>query len=809
MHEERLTIALAGNPNAGKTTVFNALTGARQHVGNYPGVTVEKKEGYCRIGSREAVLVDLPGTYSLTAYSLEEVVARNFIVQDKPDVVIDVADAANLERHLYLTLQLLELERPLVLALNMADMAEKQGLVYDLKALSAKLGVPVVPTVGRQEQGMDALLAAVEKTAALENAGVRVEYGEQVEHVLGRLGAKLADMDSPFPTRWLAVKLLEGDDDVMAQLRLLPGGEELVLESARQQRELQMALKEDVDIYIAGCRYRKAGEVYHACLKQDRKETRTLSDRIDSIVTHRVLGLPIFFALMWLLFNLVFTLGAVPKDMLDAGVKVLSETVGAALPEGNLRSLLVDGMIGGVGSVVSFLPDILLLFFAIALLEDSGYMARAAFVMDRVMRGFGLHGKSFIPMLLGFGCNVSAVMASRTLENEKDRYITILVSPLMSCSARLPVYTLLIGAFFTEDMAGTVLFGIYVLGIALAIGMAFLFRKTLFPGDTEPFVMEMPPYHLPTLRSVMTHMWERSMIYLRKAGTIILAASILVWFGVNYPQNEDVNSKYEALQAALETRYEEQIQEQVLLPLGITAIEENEEFKALVEELSAAEEAEDEGSETAAADGNSIDEKDAGEKDAEIAESAGETGDSATQDADKAAPKTFSKEKLSSLAAQYVLLKKEADEAKGKLEKEKSTELLAQSYAGSLGHAIEPVIKPLGFDWKIGVGLFSAFAAKEVMVSTLATIYSVEASDEEMAPLQEVLAADPSFSPLIALSLMVFCLIYSPCLATVAVIKREMNSWKWAGFSVVYSMTLAWIMAFLVYQGGLLLGLGG
>ena len=804
MHEERLTIALAGNPNAGKTTVFNALTGARQHVGNYPGVTVEKKEGYCRIGSREAVLVDLPGTYSLTAYSLEEVVARNFIVQDKPDVVIDVADAANLERHLYLTLQLLELERPLVLALNMADMAEKQGLVYDLKALSAQLGVLVVPTVGRQEQGMDALLAAVEKTAAVETAGIRVDYGEPVEQVLEALGAKLADLDSPFPARWLAVKLLENDDDVAAQLRLLAGGEKVVLEAERQRRELQSALNEELDTYIAGCRYRKVGKIYGACLKQDRKETRTLSDRIDSIVTHRVLGLPIFFALMWLLFNLVFTIGEIPKDFLDTGVSWLGSTVGEALPDGNLRSLLVDGIIGGVGSVISFLPDILLLFFAIALLEDSGYMARAAFVMDRVMRGFGLHGKSFIPMLLGFGCNVSSVMAARTLENEKDRYITILVSPLMSCSARLPVYTLLIGAFFTEDMAGTVLFGIYILGIALAIGMAFLFRKTLFPGDTEPFVMEMPPYHMPTLRSVLTHMWERSMIYLRKAGTIILAASILVWFGVNYPQNEDVNSKYEALQAALETRYEEQIQNQVLLPLGITAVEENEEFNALVEELSSAEEAEDEGAEAANAAG-----KTTGEKDAEVAEPAAETGKTAEQDAAKAAPQTFSKEKLSSFAAQYVLLKKEADEATGKLEKEKSTELLAQSYAGALGHAIEPVIKPLGFDWKIGVGLFSAFAAKEVMVSTLATIYSVEADDEEMAPLQEVLAADPSFSPLIAVSLMVFCLIYSPCLATVAVIKREMNSWKWAGFSVAYSMTLAWLMAFLVYQGGLLLGLGG
>nr|WP_320146870.1 ferrous iron transport protein B [uncultured Anaeromusa sp.] len=790
MFEERLTIALAGNPNAGKTTVFNALTGARQHVGNYPGVTVEKKEGYCRIGAREAVLVDLPGTYSLTAYSLEEVVARNFIVQDKPDVVIDVADAANLERHLYLTLQLLELERPLVLALNMADMAEKQGLVYDLHALAAQLGVPVIPTVGRQEKGMDELLVAVEKMAGEPTARIRIDYGEQVEHVLGVLGTKLADLDSPFPARWLAVKLLERDDDVEAQLRLLAGGEEVVLEAERQRRELQIALNEEVDIYIAGRRYRKAGEIYESCLTQDRRETRTISDRIDSIVTHRVLGLPIFFALMWLLFNLVFTLGAVPKDMLDAGVKLLGETVGMALPEGNLRSLLVDGMIGGVGSVVSFLPDILLLFFAIALLEDSGYMARAAFVMDRVMRGFGLHGKSFIPMLLGFGCNVSAVMAARTLENEKDRYITILVSPLMSCSARLPVYTLLIGAFFTEDMAGTVLFGIYILGIALAIGMAFLFRKTLFPGDTEPFVMEMPPYHLPTLRSVLTHMWERSLIYLRKAGTIILAASILVWFGVNYPQNEDVNSKYEALQSALETRYEEQLQMQVLEPLGITAVEENEELNALVEELATAEEAD--------------------ETEKEVAKAEDETAVVAVEDDSKEkTPETFSKEQMSSFAAQYVVLKKEAEEEKSKLNKEKATELLAQSYAGSLGRTIEPIIKPLGFDWKIGVGLFSAFAAKEVMVSTLATIYSVEASDEEMAPLQEVLAADPSFSPLIAISLMVFCLIYSPCLATVAVIKREMNSWKWAGFSVAYSMTLAWLMAFIVYQGGLLLGLGG
>ena len=399
---------------------------------------------------------------------------------------------------------------------------------------------------------------------------------------------------------------------------------------------------------------------------------------------------------------MVFTLGEIPQGWIENGVKSFSEMVSTALPEGELRSLLVDGIIGGVGSVLTFLPNILLLFFGIALLEDTGYMARAAFVMDRVMRAVGLHGKSFIPLLLGFGCSVPAVMGARTLENKGDRMVTILVSPLMSCSARLPVYTVLIAAFFSESMAGTVLFSIYFFGIMLAILMSLIFRKWLFPGATEPFIMEMPPYHMPTLRSIAIHMWERSVLYLKKAGTLILAASILIWFITNYPVDVEYSKDYDAAKTQITEQYDEEA------------------AKPLLEQL----------------------------------------------------------------------------------EKEQAGEKLGMSYAGRLGHFIEPVIKPLGFDWKMGVGLVSAVAAKEVLVSTLATIYSVGDTEDDAQPLQEALSADAAFNPLVAFSLMVFTLIYSPCLAVLAVIRRETNSWKWPAFSFIYSTTLAWVMSFIVYQGG-------
>ena len=704
-----MTVALAGNPNSGKTTIFNNITGARQHVGNYAGVTVERREGFRRFQGQDLLLVDLPGTYSLTANSLDEIVARNVIIDEKPDLIVNILDASNLERNLYLALQLLELERPLVLALNMTDMAEKAGIRINSDVLRTRLGVPVVKLIGNRNQGTEELLqTVVESSKRTIYRPFSIDYGAKIEAAIVEVTEALQNLTHvKFPIRWLAVKLLENDTEVQASLLKIEGGSAVAAIVARVRNKTAVLLGEELEIAMAEARYRVVADIVAEFVDSSGRQEQTVSDRIDRVLTHRVLGLPLFFGIMWLLFNVVFTVGEIPQGWIEDAVKWFSDLVSANLAEGELRSLLVDGIIGGVGSVLTFLPSILLLFFGIALLEDTGYMARAAFVMDRVMRAVGLHGKSFIPLLLGFGCSVPAVMGSRTLENKGDRMVTILVSPLMSCSARLPVYTLLIAAFFSENVAGSVLFSIYFLGISLAILMALVFRKWMFPGASEPFIMEMPPYHLPTLRSIAIHMWERSILYLKKAGTLILAASILIWFITNYPANVEYSKDYDAAKGQITEQYDE-------------------------------------------------------------------------------------------VAAKPLL---------AQLDQEQAGEKLALSYAGQFGHFIEPVIKPLGFDWKMGVGLVSAVAAKEVLVSTLATIYSVGDVEEDSQSLQEALAADAAFSPLVAFSLMVFTLIYSPCLAVLAVVRRETNSWKWPAFSFVYSTTLAWIMSFVVYQGGRLLGL--
>ena len=704
-----MTVALAGNPNSGKTTIFNNITGARQHVGNYAGVTVERREGFRRFQGQDLLLVDLPGTYSLTANSLDEIVARNVIIDEKPDLIVNILDASNLERNLYLALQLLELERPLVLALNMTDMAEKAGIKINSDVLRQRFGVPVVKLIGNRNQGTEELLqTVVESSQRTAYRPFSIDYGMKIEAAIAEVTEALQNLTNvKFPMRWLAIKLLENDPEVGSSLLNIAGGSAVAAIVAKVRNKTAVMLGEELEIAIAEARYLVVADIVAEFVDSSGRQERTVSDRIDEVLTHRVLGLPLFFGIMWLLFNIVFTVGEIPQGWIEDAVKGFSDLVSANLAEGELRSLLVDGIIGGVGSVLTFLPSILLLFFGIALLEDTGYMARAAFVMDRIMRAVGLHGKSFIPLLLGFGCSVPAVMGSRTLENKGDRMVTILVSPLMSCSARLPVYTLLIAAFFHESVAGSVLFSIYFLGISLAILMALVFRKWLFPGASEPFIMEMPPYHLPTLRSIAIHMWERSVLYLKKAGTLILAASILIWFITNYPANVEYSKDYDAAKMQITEQYDEEAAKPLLAQL---------------------------------------DQEQAGEK-------------------------------------------------------------LALSYAGQFGHFIEPVIKPLGFDWKMGVGLVSAVAAKEVLVSTLATIYSVGDAEENAQSLQEALAGDAAFSPLVAFSLMVFTLIYSPCLAVLAVVRRETNSWKWPAFSFVYSTTLAWVMSFVVYQGGRLIGL--
>lgn len=777
-----LTVALAGNPNSGKTTIFNNITGARQHVGNYPGVTVERREGSRHFDGKDLLIVDLPGTYSLTAHSLDELVARKVIIDEKPDIIVNILDTSNLERNLYLAAQILELERPVVLALNMADVAEKAGLEINDALLGRKLGIPVVRTVGNRNLGTDDLLRTV--TAAIAKNGrpqqFTVDYGPEIETKIKLLSEALAPFaGAAYPLRWLAIKLLENDKDIADTVGKMAGADEIMAVALQARAELKALFGDDLEVVIAERRYRFVGEIYREVTVAHRDGSQTISDKIDAVLTNRLFGLPIFFGIMWLLFNFVFTVGKIPQDWIADGVQWLGTAAGQYLAEGELKSLVVDGIFGGVGSVITFLPSILLLFFGIALLEDSGYMSRAAFVMDRVMRAVGLHGKSFIPLLLGFGCNVPAIMGTRTLENPRDRMVTILVTPLMSCSARLPVYTLLIAAFFSERLAGTVMFAVYFIGVALAVIMALVFRKLLFPGASEAFVMEMPPYHLPTLRSILTHMWERSVLYLKKAGTLILAASILVWFATNYPKEVEYSKDYDQAKTQTEEKYAAQIDAEVLRPLGLEKLDDNERLKNAVAALAAIKAPADK-----AADG----------------EKATGAGEQKLADLEKAEPQLYP------LAAKYFELDQQRKDETGKLDKEQAGEKLAKSYAGGFGKAIEPVIRPLGFDWKIGVGLVSAVAAKEVLVSTLGTIYSVGEAEDDPTALQDALAADPVFNPLVAFTLMIFTLIYSPCLAALAVLRRETNSWKWTAFSFLYSTALAWVMAFIVYQGGTLLG---
>jgi ferrous iron transport protein B len=684
---KNITVALAGNPNCGKTTLFNALTGARQHVGNYPGVTVERKEGQCQFEGYDITFVDLPGTYSLTAYSEEELVTRQYLLDETPDVVVDVVDASHVERHLYLATQLMEMNVPLVLAFNMSDAAQRKGLVFDLKELSTLLGAEIVPTVGSKRQGTEALLRAIVACASRTGKHVprTIQYGQEIEQEMASLEGLVAQAQPDFldryENRWLTIKLLEQDSDILREVT-----DKALLEGvARSVAHLKGLFHDLPEIVIADRRY---GFISGACqqtIKNTVEMRHSTSDLIDTIVTHRVLGLPIFLGLMYVVFWLTFTLGEKPMEGLDWLFGWLGGAVSGLWPAGSqslIESLLVDGVISGVGGVVVFLPNILLLFLAIAMLEDTGYMARAAFVMDRLMHKIGLHGKSFIPMLIGFGCTVPAIMATRILENRRNRLTTIMVLPLMSCGARLMIYGLMIPAFFPKVWQGPVLWLVYFTGIALAIILAKVLRLSLFKGETMPYVMELPPYRLPTFRSLLIHMWHRAWMFLKKAGTVILGISIVLWFLATFPttSQEDVD--------------------------GLSQLE----------------------------------------------------------------------------AQQY---------------------RLEHSIMGYLGKGIAPVIRPLGFDWKIGTALIGATAAKEVFVSQLGIVYAV--GDEQAGgSLRDKLKEN--YSPLIGLCVILFCLISTPCMATVAMTRQETGAWGWAIGQFAGLTVLAYILVLVVYQAGRLLG---
>lgn len=797
-----IRIALAGNPNCGKTTIFNNITGAKQHVGNYPGVTVEKKEGECTYSGKDLLFIDLPGTYSLTARSLDELVARNVIINDEPDVLVNVIDASNLERNLYLAAQLLELERPLVMALNMSDVAKDMGVNIDIKKLSELTGATIVETVGRDNVGTKELLQAVIDVAKeAKKPSATIDYGPTLEPAIDEVMAELEKAGTiSYPLRWVAIKLLEADADVVKKVKAFDHTE-AALVKAEQWRE---TLKDKVDLEIIFQEFRHSFAVatYNDCLQGAPKEIETKSDRLDKILTHRVLGLPIFMIVMWLLFNFVNEVGAYPQGWIEDAFTALGDWATTVIPEGQLQSLVVDGIIAGVGAVLSFVPLIVLLFLGIAFLEDTGYMARAAFVMDRIMRACGLHGKSFIPLLIGYGCSIPAIMGARILDNNRDRMITILVSQFMTCSARLPVYTLFIGAFFPVAQRGTALFAIYFAGIILAVIMAKVFRKFLFPGESEPFVMELPPYHMPTVKSVLMHMWERAWLYVKKAGTFILAASVLIWFLASYPQEVQYSEDFDAAREQVTQEYQAK-DDATLLQFGITTDDQKEPIMALVDQMTTLQEEQE-----AAAE-------EAGEEEEEIGDE-GLNGQAAetTAPAEEAAPEVpdyfndlqVANAKEFPVAWAIYLNNQDKDEALGEIDQKEASEKLEGSYVATIGKFIEPVMRPLGFDWKMSVSLVTALAAKEVMVSTLGTIYAVGADEDNEKPLQEYLRTDPSFTPLVAVGLMMFVLIYPPCFAAMAVFKREAGGWGWLGFFMVYSTALAWVAAFVIYNGGRLLG---
>ncbi|MGQ9778036.1 MAG: ferrous iron transport protein B [Thermodesulfobacteriota bacterium] len=542
MEPKRLKIGLAGNPNSGKSTVFNNLTGGHAHVGNWPGVTVEKKEGKFRFGNYEVTLVDLPGTYTFTAYSLDEKVARDFIIKEKPEGVVVVVDASNLERNLYLVTQLLELGVNIILDLNMMDIVRSKGMVIDTKKLSEVFGIPVVETVGNKGEGMDDLKEAIVNRLIKRRDSFRIDYGQDIEAEIERL-EKLLNI-SEYPSRWAAIKLLEGDREVLEMV----GGTKIESEVIDAKIRLEKHIGYDLETALVEMRYAfLSGLVKESVSKKfDLVERLDISDRIDRILVNRYLGIPIFLGMMWLVFQVVFTLGGPLADGIDAGMGWLGEFTASGIESLGgpkwFSSLISDGIISGVGSVLVFLPNIFLLFLAIAILEASGYMARAAFVMDRFMHALGLHGKSFIPMLIGFGCNIPGIMATRTLESEKDRILTILVIPLMSCSARLPIYTLFAGAFFAEHQ-GWVVFSLYLMGIVLAIIVARIFKSLFFAGEVAPLIMELPPYRLPTIKGILIHMWERGSLFLKKAGTIIFAGVVLIWLLASLPLGVEYASK--------------------------------------------------------------------------------------------------------------------------------------------------------------------------------------------------------------------------------------------------------------------------
>jgi ferrous iron transport protein B len=710
-----INIALVGNPNCGKTTLFNFISGAKEKVGNYSGVTVDIKKATFRTKGYTFNFYDLPGTYSLTAYSKEEIFVRQFIYEQTPDIVINVLDATSLERNLFLTTQLIDMDLRIVVALNMFDELKKKKLFFNRKELSKLLGIPFVPTISSKGIGLDKLIDKV--IGVFEGKDkisrhIHINYGKDLEASIKLIRDKIREnkpITDKISSRFLAIKLLEKDRQVLELLSNYSNFSDIESTTLREIKKIEGLLNEDSETVITDAKYSFIAGALKETLKDPYREKKTRSEKIDNLLTHKYLGFPLFTAILFIMFYTTFKFGAYPMNWIDLGVTALGNFISETMPNGMLKDLLVNGVISGAGSVLVFLPNILILFFFISLLEGTGYMARAAFIMDKIMHRFGLHGRSFIPLIMGFGCNVPAILATRSMRNRGDRILTMLIVPFMSCSARLPVYILIISAFFKEYQT-LYLIGIYITGIFFAFLTAQILNKTVFKNKETPFVMELPTYRLPTFRNIIYHMWDKTQHYLKKIGTIILLGVIIIWALEYFPRETEKSAQYKT-----ET---EQIQSNPHL-----------------------------------------------------------------SDIQK-------ENRIAEITAQM------------------ETDRLVNSYLGRLGKAIQPVMQPLGFDWKMSISLLAGLPAKEIVVSTMGVLY--QSGSENTANLQNKLqdevhqtgklSGQKVFTGPTALAFLIFILIYFPCIGVIATIKNESGSWKWAAFTVVYTTTLAWIAAFAVYH---------
>ena len=710
-----INVALVGNPNAGKTTLYNQLSGSREKVGNYSGVTVDIKKTTFYAHGYTFLFFDLPGTYSLTAYSTEEIYVRKFIYEETPDVVINVLDATNLERNMFLTTQLIDMDLRVVIALNMYDELRKNNLHLNFENLGKLIGIPFIPTVSSKGEGLEELLKKViqvfEGTDPVTRH-VHINYGAEIESSISAIRKKIREnkpITDKLSSRFLAIKLLEKDKQVLELMADYPNFMEIAAVTHHEIKRIELLYKEDSETVVTDAKYAFISGALKETLHEPAPLLQTVSEKIDRLMTHPKLALPIFGLILFIVFYTTFSLGAYPMEWIDSAVLWLSNGLRSIMPDGMLKDLLIDGIITGTGSVLVFLPNILILFFFISLLEGTGYMARAAFIMDKIMHRFGLHGRSFIPMIMGFGCNVPAILATRTLRNRGDRLLTMLIIPFMSCSARLPVYILIISAFF-QSFQALILIGIYAFGIVLAFITAQIFNRLLFRNKETPFVMELPTYRFPTLRNIIFHMWEKTYHYLKKIGSVVLIGVVIIW-ALEYFPRETENTEM---------------------------------FTARIESL-------------------------------------------ATMEGDPE--------------------KKEAlmEEAKLAMEYDR----LMNSYIGRLGQVMQPIMSPLGFDWKMSIALLAGLPAKEIIISTMGVLYQSDV-DESTVNLQEKLQnevhthgklkGEKVFNNASAMAFLIFILIYFPCIGVVATINNESGSWKWGFFSIAYTTGLAWIMAFITYH---------